>query len=41
MEYFRQVMHLVAFPLPQMVKNLPAPQQTQVQSLVREDPLEK
>ena len=29
------------FPVAQMVKNLPAVQQTQVQSLGQEDPLEK
>ena len=29
------------FPVAQMVKNLPAMQETQVQSLGREDPLEK
>ena len=32
---------MMGFPVPQMVKNLPAMQETQVRSLGQEDPLEK
>ena len=32
---------MMGFPVPQMVKNLPAMRETQVRSLGQEDPLEK
>ena len=35
------VMYLDDFPIAQMVKNLPAMQETRVRSLCQEDPLEK
>ena len=39
--YYIDRVSYTGFPVAQVVKNLPAMQQTQVQSLGREDPLEK
>ena len=39
--HYIPVLSIQGFPVSQMVENLPAMQETQVQSLGREDPLEK
>ena len=41
LEFWLVILNLGAFSVTQVVKNLPAMQETQVQSLSQEDPLEK
>ena len=41
LKYSSSYVKILAFPVAQMVKNLPAKRKTQIQSLDREDPLEK